>query len=95
MTQTGLTDISSSNKPIPESLTTDSIEKKMAGNNPPASELPTSNPVNEVKKGATGQKQVDETPNAGELLDTSPTIFKVPFPVVVITHLPPCPLSLL
>ena len=61
MTQTGLTDISSSNKPIPESLTTDSIEKKMAGNNLPASELPTSNPVNEVKKGATGQKQVDET----------------------------------
>ena len=62
MTQTGLTDISSSNKPIPESLTTDSIEKKMAGNNPPASKLPTSNPVDEVKKGATGQKQVDETP---------------------------------
>ena len=60
MTQTGLTNISSSNKPISESLTTDSIEKKMAGNNPPASELPTSNPVNEVKRGATGQKQVDE-----------------------------------
>lgn len=64
MTQTGLTNISSSNKPIPESLTTDSIVNKMAGNNPPASELPTSNPVNEVKRGATGQKQVDEPPVA-------------------------------
>jgi len=64
MTQTGLTGISSSGKPIPEPLTTDSIVNKMAGNNLPGSNLPTPNPVKEVKEKATGQKQIDEPPVA-------------------------------
>jgi len=58
MTQTGLKG-DASGKPIPPSLTLASMKNKIEGNNPSPQ-----NPVDEVKRGATGQKPPNETPVA-------------------------------
>jgi hypothetical protein len=58
MMKTGLTG-DASGKPISPPLTLKDLENKIAGNNPPPQ-----TPVDEVKRGATGQKQPNETPVA-------------------------------
>jgi hypothetical protein len=63
MTQTGLKG-DASGKPIPPSLTLASMKNKIEGNNPLSQ-----NPVDQVKRGATGQNQVDETPVADTVTD--------------------------